>query len=57
MQNNRMIVVSVADTRKTKHWPRTGIFWSEFVVSCGFRSGVRRQWKNTLQCQRQSRMN
>lgn len=31
MQNNRMIVVSVAGTRKTKHWPRTGIFWSEFV--------------------------
>ncbi len=31
MQNNRKILVSVAGTRKTKHWPRTEIFWSEFV--------------------------
>lgn len=32
MQNNRKILVSVAGTRKTKHWPRTEIFWSEFVT-------------------------
>ena len=31
MQNNRKIRISVAGTRKTKHWPRTEIFWSEFV--------------------------
>ena len=31
MQNNRKILVSVAGTRKTKYWPRTEIFWSEFV--------------------------
>lgn len=31
MQNNRKIQVSIAGTRKTKHWPRTEIFWSEFV--------------------------
>lgn len=31
MQNNRKIQVSIAGTRKTKRWPRTEIFWSEFV--------------------------
>lgn len=31
MQNNRKILVSVAGTRKTKHWPRTETFWSEFA--------------------------
>ncbi len=31
MQNNRKILVSVAGTRKTRHWPRTEIFWSEFA--------------------------
>ncbi len=31
MKNNRKILVSVAGTRKTKHWPRTEIFWSEFT--------------------------
>lgn len=31
MQNNRKILVSVAGTRKTRHWPRTEIFWSEFT--------------------------
>lgn len=31
MQNNRKVLVSMAGTRKTKHWPRTEIFWSEFV--------------------------
>ncbi len=31
MQNNRKILVSVAGTRKTKYWPRTELFWSEFV--------------------------
>lgn len=32
MQNNRKILVSVAGTRKTKYWPRTEIFWSEFAA-------------------------
>ncbi len=31
MQNNRKILVSVAGTRKTRHWPRTETFWSEFA--------------------------
>lgn len=31
MQNNRRILVSVAGTRKTKHWPGTEILWSEFA--------------------------
>ncbi len=31
MQNNRKIRISMAGTRKTKHWPRTEIFWSEFA--------------------------
>lgn len=31
MQNNRKILVSAAGTRKTKHWPRAEIFWSEFI--------------------------
>ena len=31
MQNNRKILVSVAGTRKTMHWPRTETFWSEFA--------------------------
>lgn len=31
MQNNRTLQISMAGTRKTKHWPRTQILWSEFV--------------------------
>lgn len=31
MQNNRTLQISTAGTRKTKHWPRTKILWSEFV--------------------------
>ncbi|EOS68033.1 hypothetical protein C818_04200 [Lachnospiraceae bacterium MD308] len=31
MQNNRKVLVSMAGTRKTRHWPRSEIFWSEFV--------------------------
>lgn len=31
MQNNRKLLISVAGTRKTKYWPRTEIFWSEFT--------------------------
>lgn len=31
MQNNRKILISMAGTRKTRRWPRTEIFWSEFV--------------------------
>lgn len=31
MQNNRKMQISMAGTRKTKYWPKTEIFWSEFV--------------------------
>lgn len=31
MQNNREIWISAAGTRKTRRWPRTTLFWSEFV--------------------------
>ena len=31
MQNNRMLQISTAGTRKAVHWPRAGILWSEFV--------------------------
>ena len=31
MQNNRELHISTAGTRKTKHWPESGILWSEFV--------------------------
>lgn len=31
MQNNKKIMISMAGTRKTKHWPRTELLWSEFV--------------------------
>lgn len=31
MQNNKKMLISTAGTRKTKHWPRTEILWSEFT--------------------------
>ena len=31
MQHNRTMQVSMAGTRKTKHWPKAEILWSEFV--------------------------
>ena len=31
MENNRMLLISMAGTRKTKHWPRTELTWAEFV--------------------------
>lgn len=31
MENNRMLLISMAGTRKTKHWPRMELTWSEFV--------------------------
>ena len=31
MQYNRTMQVSMAGTRKTKHWPKAEILWSEFV--------------------------
>lgn len=31
MENNRMLLISTAGTRKTKHWPRTQMLWSEFT--------------------------
>lgn len=31
MQNNRKLQISMAGTRKTKHWPKSTILWSEFV--------------------------
>lgn len=31
MENNRMLLISAAGTRKTKHWPRSEMLWSEFT--------------------------
>lgn len=31
MQNNKGLQISMAGTRKTKHWPKAAILWSEFV--------------------------
>ena len=31
MQNNRMLQISTAGTRKATHWPKVSILWSEFV--------------------------
>ena len=31
MENNRMLLISMAGTRKTKHWPRMELTWAEFV--------------------------
>ena len=31
MQNNKSLRISMAGTRKTKHWPKAAILWSEFV--------------------------
>ena len=31
MQNNRKLQISTAGSRKAAHWPKCGIFWSEFV--------------------------
>lgn len=31
MENNRMLRISAAGTRKTKHWPRSEMLWSEFT--------------------------
>lgn len=31
MENNRALLISMAGTRKTKHWPRTELTWAEFV--------------------------
>ena len=31
MENNRMLLISMAGTRKTKHWPRMEFTWAEFV--------------------------
>ena len=31
MENNRTLLISMAGTRKTKHWPRTEITWAEFA--------------------------
>ena len=31
MENNRTLLISIAGTRKTKHWPRTELTWAEFV--------------------------
>lgn len=31
MQNNRKLQISMAGTRRTKHWPKSTILWSEFV--------------------------
>ncbi len=31
MQNNRMLQISMAGSRKATHWPRIQILWSEFV--------------------------
>lgn len=31
MENNRTLLISMAGTRKTKHWPRTELTWAEFV--------------------------
>ena len=28
MENNRMLLISAAGTRKTKHWPRSEMLWS-----------------------------
>ena len=30
MQNNRMLQISTAGSRKATHWPKTEILWSEF---------------------------
>jgi len=31
MQNNRKLYISTAGSRKATHWPKSEIFWSEFV--------------------------
>lgn len=31
MENNRMIYISTAGSRKATHWPKSSILWSEFV--------------------------
>lgn len=31
MQNNKSLRISLAGTRKTKHWPKAAVLWSEFV--------------------------
>lgn len=31
MQNNKSLRISMAGTRKTKHWPKAAVLWSEFV--------------------------
>lgn len=31
MENNRLLLISAAGTRKTKHWPRSEMLWSEFT--------------------------
>ena len=31
MQYNRKLMISTAGTRKTKHWPRSEMLWSDFT--------------------------
>ena len=31
MQNNRMLRISTAGSRKATHWPKSNILWSEFT--------------------------
>ncbi len=71
MQYNRTMQVSMAGTRKTKHWPKAEILWSEFVDRLkqpvrstetmeeylSFPKAKQKRWRNIFHFRKQSKMN